>query len=241
MSNLFDIKNKIFIIVGASSGIGKKLSEVLPKYGAKVYGFARRKLKTDNFVYSQNGPENPKKFEEEIKKIYLKEKKISVLVNCVATTHQDNLKNSIKKFDYIINTNLKLPFVASIIVSEFMKRDSSIINICSIASYLGFSNNPCYVASKGGLKQLSKALALDLSIKKIRVNNIIPGYIKTPMTIKSYKNKKRNQLIKSKTILKRWGTTDDLVGPIIFLSSASSSYMTGSDIFVDGGWYAKGI
>ena len=80
MSNLFDIKNKIFIIVGASSGIGKKLSETLPKYGAKVYGFARRKLKTDSFVYSQNGPENPKKFEEEIKKIYLKEKKISGVI-----------------------------------------------------------------------------------------------------------------------------------------------------------------
>ena len=241
MVNLFDIKNKIFIITGASSGIGKKLCEEIYKYGGKVYGFSRRKLKTKNYKYIQCDLKNHKKFEVEIKKIYHKEKKISVLINCAGITHQDNLTSSIKKFDDVINTNLKVPFLLSVTVSKFMKRGGSIINICSISSYLGFPNSPGYVASKGGLKQLSKALALDLAIKKIRVNNIIPSYIKTPMTIKSYKNKKRNQLIKNKTILKRWGTTDDLVGPIIFLSSASSSYMTGSDIFVDGGWYAKGL
>ena len=241
MVNLFDIKNKVFIITGASSGIGKKLCEEIHKYGAKVYGFSRRKLKTKNYKYIQCDLKNHKKFEVEIKKIYHKEKKISVLINCAGITHQDNLTSSLKKFDDVINTNLKVPFLLSVTVSKFMKRGGSIINICSLASFYGFPNNPCYVASKGGLKQLSKALALDLSKKKIRVNNIIPGYIKTPMTIKSFKNNNRNKLIKDRIILNRWGNTEDLVGPIIFLSSLSSSYITGEDIFVDGGWNAKGL
>ena len=241
MVNLFDIKNKVFIITGASSGIGKKLCEKIPKYGAKVYGFSRRKLKTQNYKYIQCDLKNNKKFEVEIKKIYHKEKKISVLINCAGITHQDNLTSSLKKFDDVINTNLKVPFLLSVTVSKFMKGGGSIINICSLASFYGLPNNPCYVASKGGLKQLSKALALDLSKKKIRVNNIIPGYIKTPMTIKSFKNNNRNKFIKDRIILNRWGNTEDLVGPIIFLSSLSSSYITGADIFVDGGWNAKGL
>ena len=78
--NNFRLDNKIVIITGCSGDIGKCISEIFIDYGAKVYGFARRKLKTDSFVYSQNGPENPKKFEEEIKKIYLKEKKISGVI-----------------------------------------------------------------------------------------------------------------------------------------------------------------
>ena len=75
MVNLFDIKNKVFIITGASSGIGKKLCEEIHKYGAKVYGFSRRKLKTQNYKYIQCDLKNNKKFEVEIKKIYHKEKK----------------------------------------------------------------------------------------------------------------------------------------------------------------------
>ena len=241
MGNLFDIKNKVFIITGASSGIGQKLSEELCRFGGKVYGFSKRKLKTKKYKYIQCDLKNHKKFEIEISKIYSKEKKISVLINCAGITHRDNLADSLKKFDDIINTNLKVPFILSITVSKFMKNGGSIINICSLASFYGFPNNSCYVASKGGLKQLSKALALDLSKKKIRVNNIIPGYIKTPMTIKSFKNNNRNKLIKGRTILNRWGNPKDLVGPVIFLSSSSSSYITGEDIFVDGGWNAKGL
>ena len=126
-------------------------------------------------------------------------------------------------------------------VAKFMKNGGSIINVCSIASFYGFPNNSSYAASKGGLRQFSKALALDLSKKKIRVNNILPGYIKTPMTIKSFKNKKINKLIKNKTILNRWGDVSDIVGPVIFLSSSSSSYITGADFFVDGGWHIKGL
>ena len=88
---------------------------------------------------------------------------------------------------------------------------------------------------------MSKALANDFAKLKIRVNNVGPGYIKTNMTLKSWKNKKLHKLRQNKILLNRWGSSQDLVGTIIFLSSDASRYITGQDIYVDGGWLAKGI
>jgi NAD(P)-dependent dehydrogenase (short-subunit alcohol dehydrogenase family) len=124
-----------------------------------------------------------------------------------------------------------------------MKKQKSgvIINITSINAELAFPNNPAYVSSKGGLKQLTKSLALDLGKYGIRVNNIGPGYIRTDMTKKSWLNKSRRKKIEEKTMLGRWGVSEDLSGLVIFLSSDSSSYITGQDFYVDGGWLAKGL
>ena len=117
----------------------------------------------------------------------------------------------------------------------------SIINITSINAELGFPSNPSYIASKGALKMLSKSLAKDWGKYGIRVNNLGPGYISTKMTKKSFKDKKANLLRKKHTLLNRWGTTNDLVGPAIFLASDSSKYVTGHDLYVDGGWLANGL
>ena len=100
-------------------------------------------------------------------------------------------------------------------------------------------SSEAYIASKGGLKQLAKSLALDLGKYNIRVNNVGPGYIRTNMTKKGW-SKNRKQ-IEEKTILGRWGTPEDLVGTVIFLLSSASAYITGQDIYVDGGWLAKGL
>ena len=101
-----------------------------------------------------------------------------------------------------------------------------------------FPDNPAYQASKGGLKQLTKSLALDLAKFGIRVNNVGPGYFHTAMTKKSWDNIKRRKIITSNTILQRWGEPKDLEGIIIFLSSDASSYMTGTNLIIDGGWTA---
>mgnify|MGYP001167820448 CR=1 FL=1 len=121
------------------------------------------------------------------------------------------------------------------------RKKGSIINITSLAAERGFIGNPSYQVSKAGLKQLTKALACDWGQKNIRINNVCPGYIKTPMTLRSFKNSKLKKNRDTRMILKRWGEPKDLVGPCIFLASDSSSYITGSDIFVDGGWLAKGL
>ena len=95
--------------------------------------------------------------------------------------------------------------------------------------------------SNKSLKQLSKSLALDLGKHGIRVNNIGPGYFKTKMTEKSWKNNKLRKARSQRTVLGRWGKPEDLAGIIICLCSESSSYITGQDIYVDGGWLIKGL
>ena len=88
---------------------------------------------------------------------------------------------------------------------------------------------------------MTKALAYDLSKLKIRVNSICPGYIKTRMTKISQKNSSLSKQRINSTLLKRWGKSEDLLGAIIYLSSEASSFVTGTEIIVDGGWLAKGL
>jgi len=120
-------------------------------------------------------------------------------------------------------------------------KSGSIINITSLNAELAFPNNPAYVASKGGLKMLSKALARDWGIYGIRVNNLGPGYIKTDMTEASFNNKTTRKEREERTMLGRWGEVDDLIGPCVFLASDASEYITGQDIYIDGGWLGKGL
>ena len=94
---------------------------------------------------------------------------------------------------------------------------------------------------KGALKQLTKAAALDLGKYGIRVNNVGPGYFKTEMTRGSWGDPAKRQARAQKTVLNRWGEPEDLVGVTVFLSSEASSYITGQDIYVDGGWLIKGL
>ena len=106
---------------------------------------------------------------------------------------------------------------------------------------LGFPNNPGYVAAKGGLRMLTKALAVDHGADDIRVNNLAPGYVHTDMTKTSWADAAAREDRARHTVLGRWGEPQDLVGAAIFLASDASSYVTGQDIFVDGGWTAKGL
>ena len=110
-----------------------------------------------------------------------------------------------------------------------------IINITTNSSELAFPNNPSYDAFKAGLKHLTKTLALDLGKFGIRVNNVSPRYIRTDMT-KSWDDPVLRQKRTDRTVLGRCGESNDLVGSIIFLCSDSSLYITGLDLFVDGGW-----
>jgi len=122
-----------------------------------------------------------------------------------------------------------------------MNSGGSIINITSLAAEQGFPDNVAYVASKGGLKQLTKAMAIDLANKNIRVNSIGPGYVKTKMTEKSWKDKKKKKNRSERIILARWAYPEDIANTCLFLGSELSSYINGQEIYVDGGWLSKGL
>ena len=228
---MFSVKNKAVIVTGSSGGNGGAIVKGLEKLGAIVEG---GDLPSYDITIDKH------------RKLLVQQSlnhtgKIDGLINCAGITRGNNV------FDYddedwenTYQVNLKAPFELSREVARYMKNSGgSIINITSLNSELGFPNNPAYVAMKGGLKQLTKSLAVDLGKYNIRVNNVGPGYIKTNMTKQGWKNNRKE--IEDRTILGRWGRPEDLVGTIVFLLTSASSYITGQDIYVDGGYLTKGL
>jgi gluconate 5-dehydrogenase len=122
-----------------------------------------------------------------------------------------------------------------------MVAGSSIINFSSIGGLQGFPNNPGYTSSKGAIISLTQSLAIDLGHIGVRVNSISPGYIFTKMTERSYNNADSRKERLDRMIIKRWGKPKDLVGIVIYLSCDASSYVTGQNFVIDGGWTAKGL
>ena len=249
MSDMFSLQGKVAIVTGGSSGIGFAIANGLVDAGATVFGLGRSdasKEKTvKKFSYKKCNILDSNLFEKICDDIFQDFGGLDILINAAGISTSSNLnEDSFAVFNNTLNINLTAIYQNCEIVKNYMSKadkGGSIINITSIASFKGFPNNPGYVASKGGLKMLTKALAVDYASQKIRVNNIAPGYIKTLMTEESYNNKEAYLVRKNHTILDRWGTSDDLLGAAIFLSSSASNYVTGIDLVVDGGWLAKGI
>ena len=255
LSKLFSVENKIAIVTGASRGNGKAISEGLLKAGATVIlvDILEKELElTEENFKEQNL--NAIKFKcditskTEIQELYqlvkTKFKKLDILINNAGVTFPHSSLDYPENFwEDTYKVNLKAPFELCKIFGKMMKESNSgvIINITTLGAELAFPDNPSYGAFKAGLKHLTKTLALDLGKFGIRVNNVSPGYMRTDMTKKSWDDPILRQKRTDRTILGRWGESSDLVGSIIFLCSDSSSYITGSDLLVDGGWTIKGL
>ena len=214
---MFSVRRKIVVITGTRTGIGKALFEGFTKAKAIVYPFERKTC--DIF--------KKKEREKFLNTIIKDHEKIDVLINNAGVTKGN-----------VIETNLLVVKDLCKEVAEHMD-EGSIINITSIASIFGMSENLEYGMAKGGLRILTKCLAIDLA--PIRVNNICPGYFKTKMTQESYQKACKRMQREKRIIMKRFGEAEELVGTAIFLASRASSYITGTDLIVDGGFSAKGI
>lgn len=169
--------------------------------------------------------------------------RIDALVNNAGISiSSDYPYSDLETYNKTISVNLTSAFLLCGAVCPIMASQlkGAIVNITSIGAQLGFPDNPAYQVSKAGLRQLTKAVARDWGSSGVRANNICPGYIATRMTEKSYKDQTLHSQRLSQTLLKRWGQPIDLVGATIFLISDASEYMTGSDLYIDGGWTANG-
>ena len=144
-----------------------------------------------------------------------------------------------------IDINLEAPFrwarYFAALVAEGKIRDGGIVFIGSLATQLGFPGNPAYHASKAGVLGLTRAFAYDLGRGGIRVNCVSPGYIHTAMTDRSYSDPVLNVARRRHTLLDRWGQPQDVANAVAFLCDSASSYITGINLPVDGGWMACGL
>ena len=232
------------VITGASSGIGKEACEHFIGLGFKVIGMARRSagIVDANFLDLECDITDDKSVISAVKKIS-NNTSIAALINCAGITKPMDELPDIDTFKETFEVNLFGTYRMIINLLPFLEKygESSIINIASIGGMMGFPNNPPYGASKAALINLSQNLAIDLSDKGIRVNSISPGYFRTDMTRFSYENADARKLRENQTILKRYGETRELMGILEFLVSNKSSYITGQNIAVDGGWTSKGL
>lgn len=230
--------SRSIVITGASKGIGKKIADYLSKKrDFQIINISRSKNKNPKIINFTCDISNYHEVEQTFKKI----KKINILINNSALTRFS--KNQIENFDKIIKTNLNGFYYCSYEAIKLLKKNknSSIINISSINGYQAFPDNPGYVSSKGAVLSLTKSLALDFGKFDIRVNSISPGYINDGMSQRSFKDVKSRKQKINRMIIKRWGKASDLFGAIEYLISKKSSYVTGQDLVIDGGWLSKGL
>ena len=235
MNNLFSVKNKIVLISGSSSDMANPLCKYLIQNGAQLILIDKHDLNRKSRNFFKCDLAQKRKILNLCKIIKKKYKKIDAIVNFVGISDPKNFE---KNFN--VNT-FSIYYLIYGLLKLLKFNEVSIVNITSLNSELGFTNNPGYNSSKGALKSLTKSLATDLAKFNIRVNNIGPGYIKTKMTRKSFLNKKEKNKRLSRMLIKRYGEPEEIVGAVIFLITKASSYVTGQDFYIDGGFLAKGI
>jgi len=251
--NLFNLKGKVGLVTGSTGGIGKAFAEGLSEQGVTVILNGRNQQKLDQQVkefkdrgYDVYGIQfdiaDSTQVKEAIDKISKEIGLIDILVNNAGITIRGPLEDfKDDDWDTIMNTNLTGVYKISKAVAKGMisKGAGKIINIGSLQCELGRPSITPYAASKGGLKMLTKGMAVEWAKYNIQVNGIGPGYFKTEMTKLLYADAEFDKWVCSRTPSGRWGLTEELVGALIFLSSSASNYVNGQMIYVDGGLLAS--
>ncbi|MCZ0756716.1 SDR family NAD(P)-dependent oxidoreductase [Anoxybacillus sp. J5B_2022] len=250
----------IALVTGAGSGIGKATALRLAKEGAKVLLVGRTKAKLEAaaeeinrhtsvpmaevFVADVTDAEDVRELAEYIEQQY---GDLHVLVNNAGgSTHTNILHMPEQEWDEIQCVNLKSVFLVSKILGAIMvegtKREAggrSIVNVASLSGHQAGAAIPHYSAAKAGVINFTKSLALELAPYGIRVNSVSPGFVATPLTAQGLQNDRFVKAIQRNTALQRAGTPEEIANVIAFLASREASYMTGSDVLVDGGWLIK--
>ena len=248
----FSLNNKVALVTGGTSGIGKMMALALARAGAFVWIVSTRDNADETISeIEQQGSEgaffqvdvtDSNQLETMLSHIYGVSKKIDILVNAAGINLRIPAEDlSLDDWQKTININLTAPYYLSQLVVKKMKENQwgRIINIASLQSLRAFDDSIPYGASKGGVMQLTRALAQSYSKHGILVNAIAPGFFNTKLTESLFKDPKKLQTLAGKTMINRNGEERDLFGISVFLCSDANSYITGQTIFLDGGFTAQ--
>ena len=248
----FSLNNKVALVTGGTSGIGKKMALALARAGAFVWIVSTRDNADETISeIEQQGSEgaffqvdvtDSNNLETMLSHIYGVSKKIDILVNAAGINLRIPAEDlSLDDWQKTININLTAPYYLSQLVVKKMKENQwgRIINIASLQSLRAFDDSIPYGASKGGVMQLTRALAQSYSKHGILVNAIAPGFFNTKLTESLFNDPKKLQTLADKTMINRNGEERDLFGISVFLCSDANSYITGQTIFLDGGFTAQ--
>lgn len=253
--NQFSLQGKIALITGASYGIGFAIASAYAKAGATiVFNDINQELVDKGLAaYHEIGISahgyvcdvtDESAVQAMVERIEQEVGVIDILVNNAGIIKRiPMLEMSAAQFRQVIDIDLNGPFImAKAVLPAMIKQGhGKIINICSMMSELGRETVSAYAAAKGGLKMLTKNICSEYGKYNIQCNGIGPGYIATPQTAPLRERQADgtrhpfDQFIVSKTPADRWGESDDLMGPAVFLASDASNFVNGHILYVDGG------
>ena len=255
ITSQFSLEGKTALVTGASYGIGFAIATAFAQAGAKIVfnDLNEQLLERGIESYKQEGIDargyvcdvtDEAAVQDMAKKIEEDAGGVDILVNNAGIIKRvPMLEMSAQDFRKVIDVDLNAPFIVSkaVIPGMIRKGHGKIINICSMMSELGRETVSAYAAAKGGLKMLTRNICSEYGGANIQCNGIGPGYIATPQTAPLREIQPDgtrhpfDQFIISKTPAARWGTTEDLMGPAVFLASDASNFVNGHILYVDGG------
>jgi gluconate 5-dehydrogenase len=250
---MFSLKGKIALVTGATQGLGFAMARGLGKAGAiivindiiaervekAVLMYKEAGIQAHGYIFNVTDTEAVNKT---IAKIEAEVGPIDILVNSAGIMRKGKLEElSDNDWQAVIDVNLTSVFkvTRAVVKSMIARNRGKIININSMMSELGRPTVGAYAAAKGGLKMLTKNMAVEWAKYNIQVNGIGPGYHLTDITKPLAEDEKFNKLLMSRTPAKRWGTPEDLMGPAVFLASEASDFVSGHILYVDGGILAS--
>ncbi|MDR2726361.1 MAG: glucose 1-dehydrogenase [Deltaproteobacteria bacterium] len=250
--DLFSLHEKNAVVIGGSRGLGRGITEGLAGAGARVIISSRNQKDLDATAAEITALGGGKvtglavdicslsNIQSYVAECVKQLGRIDILVNSAGINiRKPAIDVTEKDWDDVSNTQLKYVFFTCQAVARHMRDNGirgKIINLASLTSVFGFKNIVAYVASKGGVSQLTKALANEWAEYGICVNAIGPGYFETEMTKVLFQDKTTLQRFIDRLPMRRTGLPADLMGAAVFLASSASDYVTGHTVYVDGGW-----
>ena len=248
--NLFDLKGRTALVTGGNGGIGLGMAQGLAAAGAKLAIAGRDKAKNAaaakalSAVALEADLTDEKSCRAMVEEAAQKLGRLDILVNNAGTNIRKRPEEySLEEWKLVMDTNLTSAFVASHAAYPHLQRagGGKILNIGSMMSIFGAAFVAPYGASKGGIVQLTRALACAWAKDNIQVNAVLPGWIDTALTQRARKDiPGLNENVMRRTPAGRWGVPADLSGIAVFLSSKASDFVTGTAIPVDGGYSVQG-
>jgi 2-deoxy-D-gluconate 3-dehydrogenase len=248
----FHLGGKLALVTGSATGLGAAIAIALAEAGASVACHGNRRPAEETIETIRSLGRGATSFTADLSKpegadslyeaVIVSMGSPDILVNNAGTIYRGAAEtHELEAWFTVMQVNLNSVFRLCQLAGGPMleKRQGKIINIASLLSFQGGIRVPAYAASKGGVAQLTKALANEWAGRNVQVNAIAPGYFRTENTAALRADETRNGQILARIPAARWGEPDDIAGAALFLASSASDYVNGEVLVVDGGWMAR--